>query len=329
MTRAPVSSYPSWNFLLLNSNLLDFSMVTVKEHVAWILRVLQLFGISVAFTRPSDFSTATYEADWLAEPNQTYSKLNQPNLQNVTTAQVSSPIMFQNYENVLAFKSSPSFSRNFANKMQMVLYPTFKILPKHITICVIDKNNLQIVNQAKTLLKKQRRMKPTSINHVITCFQFKPCNDDLSPSLFCGEQADAPREPHDILADCESTQDIIVVPEDEFCDVSFLVCPMEDRLMLIDMYTTVYMITSIALYVYAYYYCWDHATYDACVATAAVLGSAKSTLGLLMLAAIIPAYAQQNEMASTFEYMEEAEEEEERKEEEKKKKTALPTPPRV
>ena len=44
-------------------------MVTVKERVAWILRVLQLFGISVAFTRPSDFSTATYEADWLA--NQT------------------------------------------------------------------------------------------------------------------------------------------------------------------------------------------------------------------------------------------------------------------
>ena len=78
-----------------------------------------------------------------------------------------------------------------------------------------------------------------------------------------------------------------------------------------------------------YNYCWDHATYDACVAKAAVLGSARSTLGLLMLAAIAAAYAQQNKMTSTFEYMEEAEEEEERKEEEKKKKTALPTPPRV
>ena len=95
MTRAPVSSHPSWNFLLLNSNLLDFSMVTVKEHVDRILRVLQIFGISVAFSRPSDFSTATYEADWLAEPNQTYSNLNQQILQTVITAQVSSQNVFQ------------------------------------------------------------------------------------------------------------------------------------------------------------------------------------------------------------------------------------------
>ena len=150
MTRAPVSSRPSWNFLLLNSNLLDFSMVTVKERVARILRVLQLFGISVAFSRPSDFSTATYEADWLAEPNQTYSTQNQQNLKNVTTAQVSSQFVFQNYKNVLPFKSSTPFSRNLSNKMQMVAYPTFKILPKHIASCVIDKNILKKVNQAKT-----------------------------------------------------------------------------------------------------------------------------------------------------------------------------------
>jgi hypothetical protein len=29
--------------------------------------------------QPSDFPTAAYEADWLAEPNQTYSTLNQQN----------------------------------------------------------------------------------------------------------------------------------------------------------------------------------------------------------------------------------------------------------
>ena len=79
-TRAPASGHPSWNFLLLNSNLLVVSIVTVKEHAARILRVLQIFGISVFFLeQPSDFPTAAYEADWLAEPNQTYSTLNQQN----------------------------------------------------------------------------------------------------------------------------------------------------------------------------------------------------------------------------------------------------------
>jgi hypothetical protein len=82
------------------------------------------------------------------------------------------------------------------------------------------------------------------------------------------------RVPHDTLADCESTQDIIGVPEDEanivkkcvtcsssdFYDVSFLVCPMEDRLMLIDVYTTVYTTTSIAMYVCANC-CYDYAYY--------------------------------------------------------------------
>ena len=323
MTRAPVSSHPSWNFLLLNSNLLDFSMVTVKEHVDRILRVLQIFGISVAFSRPSDFSTATYEADWLAEPNQTYSNLNQQILQTVITAQVSSQNVFQNYQNSPALQSSPSISRNFASKMQMVLFLAFIILLKHITSCVIDKNILLNVILAKTLLRKQR-MKPISINNVNTCSNFKPCNEELSPGL----QADAPRVPHDTLADCESTQDIIGVPEDEanivkkcvtcsssdFYDVSFLVCPMEDRLMLIDVYTTVYTTTSIAMYVCANC-CYDYAYYDACFAMA-VLGSAKSTLGLPMFAVIVTAYSKQYKMDSTTEYMEEGK----KKEEEKKKK---------
>jgi hypothetical protein len=80
---------------LLNSNLLVVSIVTVKEHAARTLRVLQILGISVVFRQPCDFPTAAYEADWLAEPNQTYSKLNQPNLQNVTIQQVSSQFQFQ------------------------------------------------------------------------------------------------------------------------------------------------------------------------------------------------------------------------------------------
>ena len=307
-------------------------MVTVKEHVDRILRVLQIFGISVAFSRPSDFSTATYEADWLAEPNQTYSNLNQQILQFVITAQVSSQNVFQNYQNSPALESSPSISRNFASKMQLVLFLAFIILLKHITSCVIDKNILVNVILAKTLLRKQR-MKPTSINNVNTCSNFKPCNEELSPGL----QADAPRVPHDTLADCESTQDIIGVPEDEanivkkcvtcsssdFYDVSFLVCPMEDRLMLIDVYTTVYTTTSIAMYVYAYYCC-EYANYDSCLAKA-VLGSTMSTLGLFVLAVVATAFYQQTKMSTSKEYAEDGK----KKEEEKKKKTALPTLPHV
>ena len=94
--------------------------------------------------------------------------------------------------------------------------------------------------------------------------------------------------------------------------------------MLIDMYTTVYMTTntSIAMYVNAYYWYLD-ANYNACLATA-VLGSAKSTLGLSVLAVIVTAFYKQIKMATT-----EYEEEGKKKEEEKKKKTALPTLPRV
>ena len=59
-------------------------------------------------------------------------------------------------------------------------------------------------------------MKPTSINHVNTCSNFKSCIGDLCSSLFYGEQADARvNERHDIVADCKSNQDIIGVPEDE------------------------------------------------------------------------------------------------------------------
>ena len=99
---------------------------------------------------------------------------------------------------------------------------------------------------------------------------------------------------------------------------------MVDRLMPIDMYTTVYMITntSIAMYVYAYY-CYEVANYYACLATA-VLGSAKSTLGLSVLAVIVTAFYKQIKMATT-----EYEEEGKKKEEEKKKQTALPSIPRV
>ena len=223
----------------------------------------------------------------------------------------------------------------------MVHFPTFTILPKHIANCVIVMNMLQIVNQTKTLLRVQR-MKPTSINHVNTCSNFKSCNDDLCPSLFYGEQADAlVSERHDILTDCESTQDIFGVPEDEAnivkkcvtcsnldsCNdyLSTLVCPMVDRLKPIDMYTTVYMsdVTFTAVYVYAYY-CYDYANYDACLAPA-ILGSAKSTLGLSVLAVIATAFSQQIKTASTTEYTEEGKKEEE----EKKKKNALPTLPHV
>ena len=217
--------------------------------------------------------------------------------------------------------------------------PNFKNLPKHITNCVTDKNIFQIVNLTKTLLRMQR-MKPTSINHVNTCFNFKSCIGDLCSSLFYGEQADARvNERHDILADCKSNQDIIGVPEDEAnivkkcvtcssfdsCDVPNLVCPMVDRLMLIDMYTTVYMTTttSIAMYVYAYYCC-EYANYDSCLAKA-VLGSAMSTLGLFVLAVVATAFYQQTKMATSTEYAEDGK----KKEEEKKKKTALPTLPRV
>jgi hypothetical protein len=197
-TRAPASGHPSWNFLLLNSNLLVVPMVTVKEHAACTLRVLQILGISVVFRQPCDFPTAAYEADWLAEPNQTYSKLNQPNLQNVTIQQVSSKFHFQNDKSSF-FPIFTFISRNFANQMQMVLFPTLKILPKHIENCAIDVNILQIVNLTKTLLRMQR-MKPTSINHVNTCSNFESCIGDLCSSLFYGEQADAHvNESHDIL----------------------------------------------------------------------------------------------------------------------------------
>ena len=180
----------------------------------------------------------------------------------------------------------------FANQMQMVLFPTLKILPKHIENCAIDVNILQIVNLTKTLLRMQR-MKPTSINHVNTCSNFNSFKDDLCSSLFYGEQADARvNERHDILADCKSNQDIIGVPEDEAniikkcvtcpsfdsCDdLSNLVCPMVDRLKPIDVYTTVCMnvATFTAMYVFAYF-CYDYANYDACLAPA-ILGSAKST----------------------------------------------------
>jgi hypothetical protein len=57
----------------------------------------------------------------------------------------------------------------------------------------------------------------------------------------------------------------------------------------------------------------------------AVLGSAKSTLGLPMFAVIVTAYSKQYKMDSSTEYMEEGK----KKEEEKKKKTALPPLPRV
>ena len=218
--------------------------------------------------------------------------------------------------------------------MQMVLFLAINYFPKHIASSVIHKNILQIVILIKTLMKMQR-MNPTSIINVNTCSNLKPCIDDLSSSLFC-EQADAPRKPHDILADCESTQDIIGVPEDEAnivkkcvtcsssdsCDVSILVCPMEDRLMLIDVYTTVYT-TSITMYVCANC-CYDYAYYDACFAMA-VLGSAKSTLGLPVFTVIAAAFYKQCQMASTTEYMEEGK----KKEEEKKKKPALPTLPLV
>ena len=43
--------------------------MTVKEHAARILRVLQILGISVVYRQPSDFPPAAYEADWLAKPN--------------------------------------------------------------------------------------------------------------------------------------------------------------------------------------------------------------------------------------------------------------------
>ena len=125
MTRAPASSHPSWNFLFLNSNLLHFSMVTVKERVARILRVLQLFEISVAFTRPSDFSTATYEADWLAEPNQTYSTQNQQKLQNVTIVQVSSQFVFQNNRISISFHSSLSKFINFIFILNTIIWAIF------------------------------------------------------------------------------------------------------------------------------------------------------------------------------------------------------------
>ena len=224
--------------------------------------------------------------------------------------------------------------------MQMVLFPTLKILPKHIENCAIDVNILQIVNLTKTLLRMQR-MKPTSINHVNTCSNFKSCIGDLCSSLFYGEQADARvNERHDILADCQSNQDIIGVPEDEAniikkcvtcssvdsCDdLSNLVCPMVDRLKPIDVYTTVCMnvTTFTAMYVFAFC-CYDYANYDACPAPA-ILGSAKPPLGLSELAVIAAAFSQQIKKASTPEYMEEGK----KREEEKKKKTALPTLPSV
>ena len=81
--------------------------------------------------------------------------------------------------------------------------------------------------------------------------------------------------------------------------------------------------TFTAMYVYAYC-CYDYANYDACLAPI-VLGSAKSTLGLSVLAVIATALSQQIKTASTTKYKEEGKKEEE----EKKKKTALPTLPRV
>ena len=85
---------------------------------------------------------------------------------------------------------------------------------------------------------------------------------------------------------------------------------MVDRLMLIDMYTTVYITntTSVAMYVYACY-CYEDANYYACLATA-VLGSAKSTLGLSVLAVIVTAFYKQIKMATT-EYTEEGKKKEE------------------
>ena len=41
----------------------------MKEHAAWLLRVLQFLGISVVFPQPSDFSSSAYETDWLAQPS--------------------------------------------------------------------------------------------------------------------------------------------------------------------------------------------------------------------------------------------------------------------
>ena len=134
-------------------------------------------------------------------------------------------------------------------------------------------------------------MKPTSIQNMNTCSNLNSC-DDLFSKLFYGEQADALKKPHDTLADSESNQDTIGEAEDEanivkkcvacfsfdYCDVSFLVCPMVDRLMLIDMYTTVYITntTSVAMYVYACY-CYEDTNYYACLATATVyLGSVRA-----------------------------------------------------
>ena len=163
-------------------------------------------------------------------------------------------------------------------------------------------------------------MKPTTIQNVNTCSNLNSC-DDLFSNLFYGEQADAVKKPHDTLADSESNQDTIGEAEDEanivkkcvacfsfdYCDVSFLVCPMVDRLMLIDMYTTVYITNtiSIAMYVYACYW-YEDANYYA----TAVLGSAKSTLGLSLLAVIVTAFYKQIKMATT-EYTEEGKKKEE------------------
>ena len=88
------------------------------------------------------------------------------------------------------------------------------------------------------------------------------------------------------------------------------------------MYTTVYTTTttSIAMYVCAYC-CYDYAYYDACLATA-ILGSAKSTLGLPVFTVIAATFYKQCQMASTTEYMEEGK----KKEEEKKKKNRTTYP---
>jgi hypothetical protein len=79
---------------------------------------------------------------------------------------------------------------------------------------------------------------------------------------------------------------------------------MVDRLKPIDMYTTVCM--NVATFA---------ANYDACLAPA-ILGSAKPTLGLSVLAVIDAALSKYIKKASTTEYTEEGK----KREEEKKKK---------
>ena len=137
-------------------------------------------------------------------------------------------------------------------------------------------NTLQMT-QTKTLLMN-RRMKPTSIINVNTCFSLRSCNDDTCPSLFT----------------------------------------WVNRLMPLYMYTIamyVYAMSTIfSIDMYAFYaYCSD-VYYDVCLALA-IPGSAKSTLDLLVLAVIAAAISQQNKTATTTEFAGEWEEERGRREE--------------